>query len=382
MNEPHASSPDLCIAATLLAIGLVTMTSASVEVSANVHGDALYYFKHQSLLMALGILAALVLARIPLSLHRRLAPWYGVVSLALLTLALVPGLGHTVNNSTRWLDLGVVRFQPSELIKPALVLWMAAYVVRHRALLETSFRGILLPLGIVVLTVALLLLEPDFGTACVIAATALCMLFLCGGYLRALLGCALCAVVAMGGLAVAAPYRLMRIQTFLDPWADPFNSGYQLTQSLIAIGSGGMWGRGLGDGVQKHFYLPEMHTDFVFAVAAEELGLAGAVVIILLFVMFLMAAFRIAHRAQAREQHFAAAVAYGIGLWVSLQAFVNIAVNMGALPTKGLTLPLMSAGGSSLLATLAGLGLLWRARYEAEILPGAGGTKARRRRAA
>ena len=239
MNEQHSSSPDLYIAAMLLAIGLVAMTSASVEVSANLHGDALYYFKHQSLLMAVGVLGALVLARIPLSVHRKLAPWYGVFSLALLTLALVPGLGHTVNNSTRWLDLGPVRFQPSELIKPALVLWMAAYVAQHGTLLETRVRGTLLPLGIVALTVLLLLLEPDFGTACVIAATALCMLFLCGGYLRALLGCAICAMVAMGGLAIAAPYRLMRIQSFLDPWADPFNSGYQLTQSLIAIGSGG-----------------------------------------------------------------------------------------------------------------------------------------------
>lgn len=378
----QSTSPDLRIAAMLLAIGLVAMTSASVEVSMNMHGDALYYFKNQSLFMAVGVLLALVLARIPLEVHCKLAPWYGVISLALLTLTLIPGLGHTVNNSTRWLDLGPIRFQPSELIKPALVLWMAAYVARHGTLLETRLRGVLLPLGIVALTVSLLLLQPDFGTACVIAATALCMLFLCGGYLRALLGCALCATVAMGGLAVAAPYRLMRIQTFLDPWADPFNSGYQLTQSLIAIGSGGMWGRGLGDGVQKHFYLPEMHTDFVFAVAAEELGLIGAMAIILLFAMFLTAAFRIARQAQAREQHFAAAVAYGVGLWVSLQAFVNIAVNMGALPTKGLTLPLMSAGGSSMLATLAGLGLLWRARYEAETLPGTGRAGSRRGRVA
>ena len=381
MNAP-ASSPDLRIAAMLLAIGLVAMTSASVEVSATMHGDALYYFKHQSLFMAVGILLALFLARVPLEMHRRLAPWYGVISLVLLTLTLIPGLGYSANNSTRWLDLGPMRFQPSELIKPALVLWMAAYVAQHATLLETRFRGVLLPLGIVSLTVFLLLLQPDFGTACVIAATALCMLFLCGGYLRALLGCALCGTVAMGGLAVAAPYRLMRIQTFLDPWADPFDSGYQLTQSLIAIGSGGMWGRGLGDGVQKHFYLPEMHTDFVFAVAAEEFGLIGAMVIILLFAMFLTAAFRIARQAQAREQHFAAAVAYGVGLWISLQAFVNIAVNMGALPTKGLTLPLMSAGGSSMLATLAGLGLLWRARYEAETLPGSGRAKPRRGRAA
>ena len=375
----HSTAPDLRIAAVLLALGLVAMTSASVEVAMNTHGDALYYFKHQSLFMAIGVLGALLLARIPLAVHQRLAPWYGAASLMLLTMALIPGLGHTVNNSTRWLVLGSVQFQPSELIKPALILWMAAYVAQRGTLLQTRVRGILPPLGIIALTVLLLLLEPDFGTACVIAMIGLLMLFLCGGYLRSLLGCGIFATVAMGGLAVAAPYRWERIQTFLDPWADPFNAGYQLTQSLIAIGSGGMWGRGLGDGVQKHFYLPEMHTDFVFAMAAEELGLIGAIVIIAMFTMFLLAAFRIARAAQSREQHFAAAVAYGVGLWISLQAFVNIAVNMGALPTKGLTLPLMSAGGSSLVATLAGLGLLWRVRHETERLPGAGHARARRR---
>ena len=375
----RAPAFDLRIAATLLAIGLVAMTSASMELSANMYGDALYYFKHQVLFMAFGILAALVLARIPLSVHQRLAPWYGVFSLMLLAVILIPGMGYSANNSTRWLSLGPVRFQPSELIKPALIIWLAAYMAQHGESLQTRVRGILPPLGIMALTVLLLLREPDFGTACVIAATSLCMLFLCGGYLRSLFGCAVCAVAAMGGLAIAAPYRLLRIRSFLDPWADPFDSGYQLTQSLIAVGSGGMWGRGLGDGIQKHFYLPEMHTDFVFAAMAEELGLIGAVVVILLFMMFLLSAFRIARRAQSLEQHFAAAVAYGIGLWIGLQAFINIAVNVGTLPTKGLTLPLMSAGGSSLVATLAGLGLLWRVRHEIAMPPAA---RPRRRRAA
>lgn len=378
----QALSPDLRVVALLVVVGLVVMTSASVEVSVYRHGDALHHFKHQSLFVAAGVLLALVLARIPLDVHRRLAPWYGVVSLALLAMTLIPDLGHEVNNSTRWLDLGAVRFQPSELIKPALVLWMGAYVAKHGKLLETRLRGVLLPLGIVGLTMLLLLQQPDFGTACVIAATAFCMLFLCGGYLRAVLGCALCSTVAMGGLAVASPYRLTRIQTFFNSAPDPFGDGYQSFNSLIAIGSGGIWGSGLGGGVQKHFYLPEMHTDFVFAVAAEELGLVGSVLIILLFAMFLLAAFRIARQAQAREQRFAAAIAYGVGLWIGLQAFVNIAVNMDALPTKGLTLPLMSAGGSSMLATLAGIGLLWRARHEAEVLPGTGGAGIRRGRAA
>ncbi len=375
----RAVAPDLRVAALLLAVGLVTMTSASVEMSLSMHGDALHYLKRQFLFVALGGALALALARIPLDAHRGLAPWYGALALALLALTLVPGLGHSVNNSARWLVLGPARFQPSELIKPVLTLWMAAYVARCGPTLETRARGVLAPLGIVGLTTLLLLLQPDFGTACVIAATALCVLFLCGGYLRALFGCALCATVAMGGLAVAAPYRLARIQSFLDPWADPFGGGYQLTQSLIAIGSGGTWGRGLGEGVQKHFYLPEMHTDFVFAVAAEELGLVGAMAIILLFAAFLIVAFRVARQAQARERRMAAAVAYGIGLWIGLQAFVNIAVNMGALPTKGLTLPLMSAGGSSMVATLAGLGLLWRARHEAEGPPARRGAARRGR---
>ena len=180
----------------------------------------------------------------------------------------------------------------------------------------------------------------------------------------------------LGGLAVAAPYRLLRIQSFLDPWAEPFGSGYQLTQSLIAIGSGGLFGQGLGGGVQKHFYLPEMHTDFVFAVAAEELGLLGAALIVVLFGLFALGALRAARQAQAAEQDFAAAVACGVGLWIGLQAFVNIAVNMGALPTKGLTLPFMSAGGSSLVASFAGLGLLWRVHRELD--RGAAGRRERR----
>ena len=373
-------SHDIRLAALLLAIGLVAMTSASVEMSVSAHGDALYYFKHQSLYMAMGIFGALLLARIPLAFHERMASWYGIVALLLLAAVLVPGLGQTANNSTRWLALGLLQFQPSELAKPALILWLAAYMSRNAQMLQTSLRGLVPPLAVLVVAVTLLFLEPDFGTACLVAMTALLMMFLCGGHLRTLFSCAAAGLLAMGGLAVAAPYRLLRIQSFLDPWSDPYNTGYQLTQSLIAIGSGGLWGRGLGDGVQKHFYLPEVHTDFVFAVAAEELGLVGALVIIGLFAAILPISFRIARAAQFRRQDFAAAVAYGVGLWIGLQAFINIAVNMGALPTKGLALPLMSAGGSSLVATLAGFGLLWRVRHETENLLARPARSSRRRR--
>ena len=381
MNE-NMNSFDLRIVALLLVIGLVAMTSASVEMSMSKHDDALYYFKRQLLFTAIGILGALLLARIPLAIHESLAHWYGFAALLLLGAVLIPGLGYTANNSTRWLVLGPVQFQSSELAKPALILWLAAYMSRNAQMFQTSARGLLAPLGVLAVVMGLLLLEPDFGTACLMAMTTLLMLFLCGGHLRTLFGCVVCGLLAMGGLAVAAPYRLLRIQSFLDPWSDPYNTGYQLTQSLIAIGSGGLWGRGLGDGIQKHFYLPEVHTDFVFAVAAEELGLIGALVIIGLFAAILPVSFRIARMAQFREQYFAAAVAFGVGLWISLQAFVNIAVNMGALPTKGLALPLMSAGGSSLVATLAGFGLLWRVRHETESMLTRTSASARRRRRA
>ena len=368
---------DLLAAAMLLALGLVVMMSASIELSLRATGDPLRYFGRQLLYAAAGGLGMLLLAQVPLAAHQRLAKVYGAVALALLAAVLLPGVGVAVNEGQRWLELGGLRFQPSELAKPALLVWLAAYLTQHAEQIRGGLRGLLAPLGMTALVALLLVLEPDFGTACVVAATALGVIFLCGGQLRALLGCAGLGAVALGGLAVAAPYRLLRIQSFLDPWAEPFGSGYQLTQSLIAIGSGGLFGQGLGNGVQKHFYLPEMHTDFVFAVAAEELGLLGAVLIVLLFGLFALGALRVARRAQAAEQDFAAAVACGVGLWIGLQAFVNIAVNMGALPTKGLTLPFMSAGGSSLVATLAGLGLLWRVHRELDAA--AGGARRRRR---
>ena len=372
----RAPPPDLLAAALLLTLGLVVMMSASIELSLRATGDPLRYFGRQLLYAAAGGLGMLLLAQVPLAAHQRLAKVYGLAALALLAAVLLPGVGVAVNEGQRWLELGGLRFQPSELAKPALLLWLAAYLTQHAEQIRGGLRGLLAPLGVTALVALLLVLEPDFGTACVVAATALGVIFLCGGRLRALLGCAGLGAVALGGLAVAAPYRLLRIQSFLDPWAEPFGSGYQLTQSLIAIGSGGLFGQGLGNGVQKHFYLPEMHTDFVFAVAAEELGLLGAVLIVLLFGLFALGALRVARRAQAAEQDFAAAVACGIGLWIGLQAFVNIAVNMGALPTKGLTLPFMSAGGSSLVATLAGLGLLWRVHRELD----AAAPGARRRR--
>ena len=362
--KPMRVPLDLMIAVMLMAIGLVIMTSASLEVSVRDAGDALFYLKRQLWYVLLGGALMGLLAHIPLRVHQRLAPIYMIGTLCLLVLVLIPGIGQTVNHSTRWLEIGSFQFQPSELAKPALILWMAAYMVNHVDRLQQSMRGMGVLLAVTAVVSLLLILEPDYGTACVWVVTALGMIFLGGGHLRSLLGYGAFAVITMGGFAAAAPYRLTRIQAFLDPWADPFNSGYQLTQSLIAIGSGGMFGQGLGEGIQKHFYLPEVHTDFVFAVAAEELGLLGVTAIIVLFGLFLFATLRTAYQAQAVDHYFAAVITYGIGLWISLQAFVNIAVNMGALPTKGLTLPFMSAGGSSLIATLIGMGLLWRVHRE------------------
>ncbi len=355
---------ELRIATILLVLGLVVMTSASMEVAQRDFGNALYYLQRQGMLAFVGLIGALVLAQIPLRWHQKLAPLYALGAIALLVVVLLPGMGNNVNNSTRWLQLGPVQFQPSELMKPLFILWLACWLSRCGEDMRSNPRTLIVPLIVLMTVCALLLLEPDFGTACVIAATAIGMIFLCGGHLGAILSVGAFGMVGLAGLVIAAPYRMLRLKTFLDPWADPFDTGYQITQSLIAIGSGGFWGLGLGSGVQKHFYLPEVHTDFVFAVAVEELGLLGAMLIIGLFVLLILMAFRIARSAQDSDNVMGAALAYGIGVWIGLQALVNVAVNLGAVPTKGLTLPLMSAGGSSLIATMLGLALLWRVRHE------------------
>jgi cell division protein FtsW len=304
---------------------------------------------------------------IPTTVWERLGLPLLLLAFVFLVIVLIPGIGHEVNGSRRWLRAGFMNFQASELARVLLLTYLASYVVRKQAELKQDLKGFLKPLGVLMGAALLLLLEPDFGAATVIMATGLAVLFLAGVKLRHFLALVLLAAGGMALIAVTSAYRLKRLTAFMDPWADPFNSGFQLTQSLIAIGRGELFGVGLGSSVQKLFYLPEAHTDFVFAVLAEELGLVGVVVTLALFVMLAWRAFHIARQAAEAGLPFQAYFASGFGLWLGLQTFINIGVNLGLLPTKGLTLPLMSYGGSSILVTLGWLGVLMRIHHEASV---------------
>jgi cell division protein FtsW len=293
----------------------------------------------------------------------------------------VPGIGYTVNGARRWIRLGFMNFQVSELARVMLLTYVASYAVRRADELRGSFLGFLTPVAVLGLAAALLLAEPDFGAATVLLATGVVVLFIAGARLHHLavpvvLGSALLAL-----LALLSPYRLRRLTGFLNPWGDPFDSGFQLVQSLIAIGRGEWFGVGLGASVQKLFYLPEAHTDFVFAVLAEEFGLLGVLVVIGLFAVLVARALTISRDAARAGQTFQAYVAAAIGVWLGLQAFVNIGVNMGLLPTKGLTLPLLSYGGSSMLVTLGWLGVLLRIHHDTQSSGRAGAVPREGRRA-
>ena len=351
-------------AAALLTIGLVMVASASINVAARQFGQPWHFSLKQAAFIGLALVSTWAIVQVPLARWQQLARPLLLLALLLLALVLVPGFGRTVNGSTRWLELGAIGFQVSEAAKLAVLIYLADYVVRRREDLQTAWSALLGPLAAVALAAFLLLLEPDFGAAVVLLLCAVTVLFLGGVPLLRFGVLVATAGVALAILAVSSPYRLERISAFLDPWADPFNSGFQLTQSLIAIGSGAWTGVGLGSSVQKLFYLPEAHTDFLFAIFAEETGLLGVVVVIGLYGLLVGRAFQLAGRAHRACMHFAGYLAAGIAVWISLQAFMNIGVNMGLLPTKGLTLPLMSYGGSSTLITCAGIGLLLRIHYE------------------
>lgn len=351
--------------AGILLIGLVMMTSASISIADRQVHEPLHFLERQLVGVVLGLLAAMIAMSIPTPVWERLGVPMMIIAFVLLVVVLIPVVGHEVNGSRRWLRAGVMNFQVSELVRVLMLLYLASYVVRRQAELKDELKGFLKPLGILMGAAALLLLEPDFGAATVLMATGLGVLFLAGVKLRHFIALVALAVAGMTLLAVTSAYRLKRLTTFLDPWADPFNSGFQLTQSLIAIGRGEMFGVGLGASVQKLFYLPEAHTDFVFAVLAEELGLIGVLVTLGLFLVVVWRVFRVARMAAAAGLPFQAYSAGAFGIWLALQTFINIGVNLGLLPTKGLTLPLMSYGGSSMLVTLGWIGLIMRIHHEA-----------------
>ncbi|MFK5913211.1 MAG: putative lipid II flippase FtsW [Woeseiaceae bacterium] len=351
----------------LLGLGLVMVASSSISISERELSDPLYYFWRQFTYSIVGLTSAFLMFKIPLSYIQKIGPTLIILSLVLLLMVLIPGIGREVNGSIRWLNLGFISLQVSEFAKLATVIYLAGYLVRHNEEVRTNLSGFLRPLGVIFIISVLLILEPDFGAVAVIAMTAMGMLWLGGASFFQFIFLMLTMAAVLTLTAISSPYRMERLTTFLNPWADPFDSGFQLTQALIAFGRGEWFGVGLGSSVQKLFYLPEAHTDFVFAVLAEELGLFSVVLVVAIYCFIVIRALMIGRRAEKRERPFTAFMAYGLGIWLGLQAFINIGVNMGVLPTKGLTLPLMSYGGSSLIIMCVVIGILLRADYETHL---------------
>ncbi|WP_300620507.1 putative lipid II flippase FtsW [Dokdonella sp.] len=355
----------LVLAAVALAsLGVVMVASSSIAIADGQHVGPFYYLTRHLVFLALGLAACVVAMRTELDWLERHAGKLLLVGIALLLLVFVPIIGVRINGARRWVRLGILGFQSVEAVKIFLVVYMASYLVRHRDNLQSSFLGVIKPLAIAGLLVVLLLAQPDFGSATLLMAVTLGMIWLGGAQMRYLAVLGMAAVPALAWVALSQDYRVKRLTSFLDPWADPFKDGFQLTQALIAIGRGEWLGVGLGGSVQKLFYLPEAHTDFILAVIAEELGFAGIVLVLGLFAWLVGRGFAIGLNAIERNMRFAGYVAFGLSLMIALQALVSIGVNLGVLPTKGLTLPLISSGGSSVMMTCAMIGLLIRVSYE------------------
>jgi cell division protein FtsW len=368
-NAPSAEyDRSLAWAALLLAAtGLVMVYSASIataEASRFTGNSAGWYLARHGVYLGAALFSAIAVFLAPVRFWQVTAPWIFAGCVALLILVLIPGIGREVNGARRWLEIPMASVQPSEAMKLAAVLYAADYTVRKHAVMKSFKKGLLPMLAVMLLVSWLLLREPDFGAFVVIALTAFAMLFVGGMNGRHF--AALVAMLAVGFtlLVLSSPYRMQRIFGFMDPWADAFGHGYQLSHSLIAFGRGEWLGVGLGASIEKLFYLPEAHTDFLLAVIAEELGFAGVALVIGCFVWIVARAFAIGRQATQHERHFAALTAQGIGIWIGLQSLVNMGVNMGLLPTKGLTLPLMSYGGSGLVVNFVALAILLRIDWE------------------
>lgn len=365
--EPDFDPAVIWIVLLLLGLGTVMVYSSSIaiaEASRMTGGLPHYFFMRHAAFVGIGVLAGVAVLQLPMRFWQLVSPYAFVLGVLLLVLVLVPGLGKEVNGSQRWLPLGLFNLQPSELMKLFGVLYAADYTVRKAAHMASFRKGFLPMCLVMLLTGTLLLQQPDLGAFAVIAVIAMGVLFLGGMNWR--LFAAMTALLVAGFLLLVwtSPYRMERVLGFMDPWADPFGRGYQLSHALIAFGRGEWFGVGLGASVEKLFYLPEAHTDFLLAVIAEELGFAGVIAVILLFAWLIWRAFSIGNQAARLERYFPALVAQGVGLWLGAQAIINMGVNMGLLPTKGLTLPLLSFGGSALVANCCALGLLLRVDYE------------------
>ena len=354
----------IVVAITLASLGVVMVASSSIAVAEGQHVGPFHYLFRHLVFLGLGIGLCALMMTFELEWFERNAFSLLLFAVILLLLVFAPGFGMRINGAHRWIRLGIVGFQSVEAVKLLFVFYLASYLVRQHNAVRTRFFGVIKPVGVAVVLVGLLLMQPDFGSAALIVAVTIGMLWLGGARMRNLLYLAIPAMPAIAWAALTSDYRVKRLTTFLNPWADPFNDGFQLTQALIAVGRGEWFGVGLGASVQKLFYLPEAHTDFILAVIAEELGFAGIVLVIGLFAILVGRAFALGLRAVERGQRYAGYCAFGIGLMLGLQALVSIGVNLGVLPTKGLTLPLISSGGSSVLMTCAAIGVLLRVSYE------------------
>ncbi|MCK5725499.1 MAG: putative lipid II flippase FtsW [Thiotrichaceae bacterium] len=353
----------------LLGFGLIIMTSASVAKANQMVGDPYYFLARQVAYVAVGLTVAFLIYQVRLNRWAGVGAWLLPVIIVLLLVVLIPSIGIKINGSRRWISLGIANIQVSEFAKIIIFVYFASYMERHGKKLRTleSYRPLFLPLIVLGIFAGLLLLEPDFGTVVVIVSTGIAMLFLGGVKLIRLGVVFIVAIVAMGLFLTLGSYRVNRVISYLDPWADATGTGYQVTNALMAIGDGGWLGSGLGGSVQKQLYLPEAHNDFIFAILADEFGFIGICITIGLFAWLIYRAFIIGLRADRKRQYFNAYIAYAIGFWLGFQSIFHIGVNLALLPSKGLTLPFMSYGGSSMVATLLAIGLLMRVHYESRL---------------
>ncbi|MGA9165436.1 MAG: putative lipid II flippase FtsW [Thiobacillus sp.] len=357
----------LWLALGLLVLGLVMVYSASIAIAeaARYTGhNGEYYLLRQGVFIAMGIGVGIAAFQVPMRVWQQAAPYLFLAGLLLLLLVLIPHIGREVNGSRRWIPLGFANLQPSELMKFLAVLYAADYTTRKAAFMHDFKKGFLPMAGVMMLAGALLLREPDFGAFVVIISIAMGILFLGGLNWKVFAGLVVVLLVGFVILILTSPYRLQRVLGFMDPFADPYGKGYQLSHALIAFGRGEWLGQGLGGGIEKLFYLPEAHTDFLLAVIAEEFGFVGVAVVIGLFAWLIVKAFVIGHRAAQLERNFCALVAQGVGIWLGVQSIINMGVNVGLLPTKGLTLPFLSFGGSGILANCLAVALLLRIDWE------------------
>ncbi|ETI61244.1 putative lipid II flippase FtsW [Marinomonas profundimaris] len=349
---------------SILALGLVMVSSASISISESIHGHPYFFMGRQGFYLVLGLSFGFLLLSLPTSQLQKWGILMMGLSLILLILVLVPGIGKSVNGSRRWINLVVFNLQASEVAKVCMVVYVSGYLVRRADRVREGWVGFVLPLCLCSIFLLFLLFEPDFGASVVLLGTVMVLLFLGGAPLYQFLLLMVAAVSMLGVVAVSESYRLKRLMNFIDPWADPFNEGYQLSQALIAYGRGEWFGLGLGNSVQKLSYLPEAHTDFVFSIWVEETGMLGGLFLIILFALMVGRAFKIGHNAMALSRPFAAYMCFGFSILILAQVIINIGVNTGFLPTKGLTLPLISYGGSSLIITLGSLFIIARVDVE------------------